>query len=262
MKSALYVGRVTHRRFRPREHRLSYGVFWLLLDIDHFPTGLRWLSRNRFNLFSFYDRDYADQSDTALRPQIEALLVPAGIDLTGGTIRLLTMPRVLGYGFNPISVYFCQRPDESLAAIVYEVHNTFGERHSYAVAVPPEATLPLRHSSEKAFYVSPFLPMGLRYSFRIIPPGERAMLAITVEDSQGVLLTAALVGERKPMSDGWLARLFVVMPLLTLKVTGGIHWEALLLWLKKVALVPRPAPPTPPITLISSSPHGTPHDQR
>lgn len=252
--SALYIGRVTHHRFRPIVHRLAYRVFWLLLDVDEIAElsqTLRVFSCNRFNLFSFYDKDYVGQSDEPLRPQIERYLQAAGLDPDGGAIRLLTMPRILGYGFNPISVFFCYRRDESLRAILYEVHNTFGQRHSYLIPVTEGAGLPIRQSCTKALYVSPFIDMAMTYDFRVIPPVEKAMLTIVARDADGILLTAALKADRTVLSDLGLVRAFIALPLLTLKVTLGIHWEALLLWLKKVRLVPRPPPPEQPVSVIS-----------
>ena len=117
---------------------LRYGVFWLLLDLDEIDTlarRLRLFSRNRFNALSFHDRDHGEPGAGALRAQIERHLADAGIDIGGGAIRLLCMPRIFGYAFNPLSVHFCYRRDETLAAILYEVHNTFGERHSYLIPV-------------------------------------------------------------------------------------------------------------------------------
>ncbi|CAM5221938.1 hypothetical protein BTHI11S_06252 [Bosea thiooxidans] len=133
LQSALYVGLVRHHRFRPRPHALAYRVFWMLLDldeIDQVSAKLRFFSRNRFNLYAFRDADYGDRSGRPLRLQIEETLAKAGIAHDSGPIRLLTMPRILGYAFNPLSTYFCYRRDGSLCATVYEVHNTFGEIHS------------------------------------------------------------------------------------------------------------------------------------
>src|SRR5262249_48726005 len=130
--SAIYAGTVMHQRLRPRRHRLRYRVFSLLLDLDELDevaARLRLLSRNRFNLFSFFDRDHGDGRREPLRMQIERRLAAAAIAPDGGAIRLLAMPRVLGYVFNPLSVYFCYRRTGVLAAVVYEVNNTFGERH-------------------------------------------------------------------------------------------------------------------------------------
>ena len=136
LRSTLYVGSVMHRRLRPRRHRLRYRVFWMLLDldeIDRLPHIFRLFSRNRFNAVSFHDTDHGDGGATPLRAQVERHLAAAGIALDGGAIRLLCMPRIFGYGFNPLSVYFCYERNGLLAAILYEVHNTFGERHSYLI---------------------------------------------------------------------------------------------------------------------------------
>ena len=174
LASALYVGSVFHRRLTLRPHRFRYRLYWLLLDLDELPrldAELSLFAHNRRGLFSLHDRDHGDGSATPLRAQAEALLAANGVDLKGGAIRLLCMPRTLGFAFNPLSVYFCYAKGGALAALIYEVHNTFGERHSYvlpAAQAPGEA----RQSCAKAFFVSPFLPMGLRYEFRVAPPGK------------------------------------------------------------------------------------------
>ncbi|WP_292959476.1 DUF1365 domain-containing protein [Novosphingobium sp. UBA1939] len=249
--SALYIGDVTHRRLRPRPHRLRYSIFYLLLDLDEVDVlagRLRIFSHNRFNLFSFFDRDYGDGSAASPREKIEEHLRAAGIE-TGGPIRLLTMPRILGYAFNPLSVYFCHRQDGSLCALFYEVSNTFGQRHSYLIPVPAGATAPIRQESRKSFYVSPFISTDMAYSFAITPPGERVAVYVAGHDEQGPLITARLAGRRQGLTDAALARLFITYPLLTLKVIIGIHWEALRLWLKGVRLFDRPPPPDRPVTL-------------
>ena len=131
-----------HRRIKPKTHKLRYRAFWTLLDLDELPSldkKLRLFSLERFNLFGFYTADHGDGSKVPLRTQAEKHLATAGIDLEGGKIELLCMPRMLGFVFNPISVYYCYRRDGALAALIYEVHNTFGERHSYVLAVD-EAT--------------------------------------------------------------------------------------------------------------------------
>ena len=132
--SAIYHGQVVHTRFRPVRHRLKHRLMWLLLDLDELPMlarRLRLFSLNRFNLVDFRDRDHGDGSSTALRAQIEAALASAGLEPDGGAIRVLCMPRVLGTVFNPLSVFFCHRADGRLRAMLYEVNNTFGDRHSY-----------------------------------------------------------------------------------------------------------------------------------
>lgn len=252
--SALYRGGVTHRRLRPRDHRLNYRVFWLLLDlaeIDGLDRRLRLFSRNRFNLLSFHDRDHGDGSGAALRPQVEAWLERAGVALEGGPIRLLTMPRVLGYVFNPISLYYCHRADGRLAAVVYEVTSTFGVRHAYVIPVPVEdqAAGLIRQGAAKALYVSPFMGMEMDYEFRGHVPGERLDLTIDGVDSGGVLITAAMSGERHDLTDADLLSAAFALPFLTLKVVAAIHWEALKLWLKRVPLTRQPSPAWEPATI-------------
>jgi len=238
--SALYAGTVMHQRLRPRRHRLRYRIFLLLLDLDELDevAGRLWLfSRNRFNLFSFFDRDHGDGSSEPLRALIERQLRTAGIRPDGGAIRLLTMPRVLGYVFNPLSVYFCYRRTGGLTAIVYEVNNTFGERHSYVIPVGPDGTGTIHQECAKHLFVSPFLDMKMNYAFRVISPDSRVGIAISVRDAEGaIIIVTSLFARRTLLRDTGLAIAFVTYPLLTLKVIAAIHWEALRIWLKGVRL--------------------------
>lgn len=257
--SAIYRGHVMHQRLRPLRHRLRYRMFTLLVDLDELPAlhdRLRWFSVGRFNLFSFHPADHGDGSATevpALRAHIEARLVAAGFP-AGGAIRLLTMPRLLGYAFNPLSVWFCHAPHGALQAIVYEVNNTFGERHSYLIEVEAaqRGARLVEQRSDKQLYVSPFLDMALQYRFRIEPPREQLSIGVSVHDSGdgSAVLNARLDATRTPLTDGALLRLLVTHPLLTLKVVVGIHWEALRLWLKGARLHERPAAPDRPMTVI------------
>jgi DUF1365 family protein len=248
--SALYIGHVAHRRVRPRAHALRYRLFSLLLDldeIDRLAARLRLFSRNRFNLFSFHDRDHAGGTAEPLRVQIERHLRAAGLP-TGGAIRLLTMPRMLGFAFNPLSVYFCHARNGRLAAILYEVNNTFGERHSYLLPADAGADGTIRHGCAKTFHVSPFMAMDMTYAFRVAPPGERLGIAITGADRDGTIITAVLSSRREDLTDAALARAFLTHPLLTAKVVAGILWEALKLWGKGVRIHAHPAPPAHPVT--------------
>jgi len=250
LQSALYVGRVRHHRFRPRPHALAYRVFWMLLDldeIDRLAAKLKLFSHNRFNLYGFRDADYGDRSGRPLRPQVEQVLAKAGIAHDGGLIRLLTMPRILGYAFNPLSTYFCYRRDGSLCATIYEVHNTFGEIHSY-VAPADVAEGSLRQDADKVFHVSPFMRLDMRYAFTVTPPGARVSVAIDGHDAEGRLITAVLSGQREPLNDAALLRLLASHPLLTLKVTAAIHWHALRLLAKRIPWQPHPVAPEPPLS--------------
>ena len=253
--SALYVGRVRHLRTRPRAHELSYRVFWMLLDLDEIDglaAKLRVFSRNRFNLYAFRDADYGDRSGSPLRPQVETMLAEAGLDPDGGPIRILTMPRILGYAFNPISTYFCHRRDGELMAILYEVHNTFGETHCY-VAPADGSAAPITQEAVKSFHVSPFMGLDMHYRFHVVPPADRMSVSIDGSDHQGKLISATMSGGRRTLSDSALLGLLVTHPLLTLKVTVAIHWHAVRLLLKRIPFFPHPAPPTNAVTRGSQS---------
>lgn len=254
-QSALYAGKVMHQRLKPRRHRLSYRMFLLLLDLDEIDAlgaRLRLFSRNRFNFFGFVDRDHGDNSDGSLRAYVERQLNASGIEADGGPIRLLSMPRMLGYAFNPLSVYFCHRRQGDLSAILYEVSNTFGQRHSYLIPVADSGREGLiEQHCDKHFYVSPFIAMGMRYRFRVSPPGDEVSIHITASDDQGPLIVASFSGKRRPLTDATLARAFLAYPLLTIKVIAAIHWEALLLWAKGMRLYERPQPPREPVTHVA-----------
>jgi hypothetical protein len=252
MNSALYAGTVVHQRLRPKRHRLRYRLAQGLFDLDELDGvagKLRFLSRNRFNLFAFHDRDFGDGSGTPLRAQIEAHLRAAGLAPDGGPIRLLAMPRVLGHIFNPIAIWFCHRSDGSLLAIVYEVTNTLKQRHSYLIPVTDGADGTIRQSCAKTLYVSPFMDMDMAYDFAIRPPGEKVQIVVNGRDGEGPLISASFAGRRRALTDGALLRIFFTIPLVTLKTVAGIHWEALKLWLKGIRIRRAPAPPEAKVTL-------------
>jgi len=234
MRSALYAGQVVHARFRPRRHKLSYRVFSLLLDLDEVATlGLRLklFGHNRAAVFSFLDRDHGDGAGN-LRGWVTAQLRQASIELVEPSIELLCYPRIFGYVFNPLTVYFC-REEGMLKAILYEVHNTFGERRTYVICVREGANV-IEQSCVKELYVSPFVPMDCAYRFHIEPPSGRVVIGIDETDAEGLLLKASFAGSRQALTDAALLRALFAYPLMTLKVTAAIHWEALKLWAKGV----------------------------
>jgi len=252
--SAIYRGQVVHTRFRPVRHRLKHRLMWLLLDLDELPMlaqRLRLFSLNRFNLVDFRNRDHGDGSNVALRTQVEAHLQRAGLEPDGGAIRVLCMPRVLGTVFNPLSVFFCHRADGRLRAMLYEVNNTFGDRHSYLIPVAEaNAQQPvLRQNCTKQLHVSPFMDMAMTYHFRIAPPGDRVVVAIEGHDAEGPMIAAAFAGRRQALTDANLLRAFMARPLLGVQVLGAIHWEALKLWRKGVRLRARPQPPAAAVSV-------------
>jgi DUF1365 family protein len=214
----------------------------LALDLDELPAlekGLRLFSHNRANLYAFHDEDHRGRTTQTLRPQVEQRLWEAGVEIDGGPITLLTMPRLLGYVFNPLSVYFCHHCDGSLGAIIYEVANTFGERHDYVLPVHGVQSGEVLQRCDKAFFVSPFLGMDLGYEFRIAPPGEAVSVAMTVKRGGEAVMTASFTGKRQPLTDRALFSAFLADPLMTFKAIAGIHWEAVKMLLKGVPFLGR-----------------------
>lgn len=254
LASALYPGHVTHARLKPRVHKLSYRIYSLLLDLDELDEAdrrLKWFSVDRFNLFSFHRKDRGDGTGRDLRGQVERTMRAAGVEPDGGPIRLLTMPRLLGWAFNPLSTYFCYRRDGTLAAILWEVDNTFHQRHAYMIPVDQVGRGgEIVQHCDKALYVSPFMDMDLHYEFRVYPPDETLSIRIDTSDAEGKVLGARHVGRKQELTDAALLRAFFAIPFLTLRVIGGIHWEALKIWLKRVRLRARPAPPENPVSVV------------
>jgi len=257
LNSALYTGRVMHKRLMPFGHRFVYRVFSLWLDLDEIPSlgrRLKLFSHNRLNLLSFHDRDHGPRNGSALRPWLENALVNAEIDLRGGAIRLLCFPRVLGYVFNPLSIYFCYHADGRLLAVLHQVRNTFGEMHCYLIPVAdsrkPGAAI--RQRCDKQFYVSPFIGMKATYRFRLFEPADRLSIVIRQSVPEGQMLVASQTGQRKKLTDGALLKAFLGHPLMTVKVMSAIHWQALWLWLKGAKIHRRPAPPDNPVTTVTT----------
>lgn len=239
MQSAIYAGHVLHARSRPKKHSLRYSVFSLLIDLDEIDAlnaGMRLFGYNRAAVYSVHDADHGNGRKGELRAWLKDRLAAAGLEGDGWKIRMLCYPRILGYVFNPITVYFCYCPEGHLAAVLYEVCNTFNERHTYVIPVEAEADGILRHRCAKEMYVSPFMPMNCEYNFRISPPGDDVAINIGESDPDGPLLFATFSGKRRPLSDRALLRMLMAYPLMTMKVMGGIHWEALRLWWKGVPI--------------------------
>ena len=252
LNSAIFRGPVTHERLRPKRHRLRYNVFTLLIDLDELTDLDRMgalFGYNRRALLSFYDRDHGPATGAALRPWVEDRLREADLEPDGGAIRLLCYPRILGYVFNPLSVYFCYRKDGTLYAILYEVCNTYGERHVYVIKAAGDDRAVIRQRCDKKLYVSPFMEMATTYHFRVVPPADRLNITIRQEDADGLLFAAAFRGLRTSLTQRTLAGCLVTFPFLTIKVIGAIYWEALLLWAKGLRVFPR----TPAARPVDSS---------
>ena len=243
IEPGLYVGSVMHRRSRPVRRRFEYRVFWLILDLDRLDetaSALKLMSLERFNLLSFYARDHADGCDGSLRDKIASLATAAGF-AADGRMLLMTMPRVMGYVFNPISVFFCHDARDRLTAIVWEVSNTFGGRHSYVIGVDDPDAAVLRQRCRKELHVSPFIGMEIDYHFRVVRRGDRLTIGIADHDRDGLLMSAAMTAVRRPLTDRALLAAFACVPFETAKVIAAIHWEALRLWLKGARYLTGPA---------------------
>jgi DUF1365 family protein len=267
VNSSLYECRVMHHRFLPKAHRFDYRIFLFALDLDELAeceTRLGLFSVNRRNLYSFRERDFFPVGENihnatgtsqaagnagaqSLKARIIAHLAGTGIDLTGGRVLLVTLPRVFGYLFNPVSFYFCFARDGGPMAAIAEVTNTFREMKPYVLG--PEtcraddhgATFSLR--LPKYFYVSPFTDMDVAFDFKLHAPGTQ--LSVQVDDyaNSQRTLTSVLSGSRRPLTDGRLAWYTFKYPLITLKVIALIHWHALKLYLKKVPWFAKTARP-------------------
>ncbi len=242
------IGIVRHRRLRPVEHAFEYPSYFLMLpmrSLQRVPCAA--LNRNRFGALSFHDRDHGDGGDDALA-WLEALLAAEGIADADGEAWLQCYPRVLGYAFKPVSFWFCERRDGSLAAVVVEVNNTFGQRHCYLLV---GATLAYGRevSATKVFHVSPFFKVDGGYRFRFLRSAAtanapaRCVARVDHHDDAGALLQTSLSGRLKPLSARSARSAFFSMPLMTFGVIARIHWQALRIWIKRVPYVGKPSPP-------------------
>jgi hypothetical protein len=251
----LYTGDVMHARLKPFVHRFAYKVFSILIDIDRLDeadTSSRLFSVDRRNVLSFRPDDFgrANNADRpkgrSLRSYVNGLLEKSGVDANGTQVTLLCYPRIFGYAFNPISVYFVRDSEDHLIAIIYEVRNTFGEMHTYVAPIMEgEATAAgIRQTRDKNFHVSPFMPMEQTYRFRIRPPDENVRLRILETDGEGPILSASFAGDAAPATSRNIISALATMGFFSFKIMAGIHWEALRLWLKGAKF--RRSPPPPP----------------
>ncbi len=241
LRSRLYIGQVFHKRMRPKVHVLRYSVFSMLLDLTELQdlADRFWLfSHNRFNLLSFHDKDFGDTRGENLIDFVNRNLRKSGIHTMPTRIWLSCYPRVLGHAFNPLSLFYCMNNNDVCYAIIHEVHNTFGERHTYVLPVDEKSDSSddvwINQSVDKALFVSPFAHMGMSYEFRLNVPGDKQVAVIRASDDQGLVITASYVAHRSVLTTSQLLKVFFRIPLLGAKVVSAIHWEALKLWLKGV----------------------------
>ena len=237
--SYIYNGEVIHKRFKPKVHYFRYKVFSLLIDLDELNTLndlIPYFSYNRFNLISFYDKDHGYRDGSSLKQWVIKNLKDAGINNQEINIKLLCYPRIFGYVFNPLSVFFVYDKSKSLIAILYEVKNTFGEQHTYVFQINSYQNL-IENNCVKKFFVSPFMDLKSEYFFKILIPGNKLSVVIDQRDSEGKLLFASQDGKRSELTSKNLLFSYLKHPLMTFKIISAIHFEALRLWLKGIKLV-------------------------
>lgn len=250
-----YVGTLSHSRLKPFVHRFRYRLFYLWLDIDRLEeldTSLRLLSVDKPNLYEFRVSDHGPGDGTDLRRWAVALLRRAGVE-EPAHIRLLTLPRILGYVFNPLSIWYCYDENEELTGVIHEVSNTFGDRHAYVASASGES--PIRHRAAKSMHVSPFNGMSQEYRFVVGDPDEDLKYSIALHEDGVKIFGAGMSLRARPLNDLILAKSLFTHPLLTLKVIVGIHYQALKIWLKGGAFHRRPQPADTTVTVADSVAH-------
>ena len=238
MISSIYNGTVVHKRFKPRIHFFRYKVFSLLIDLSELSTldkKINFFSYNRFNLISFFDKDHGERDGTSLIEWVKKNLRENNIDAEEIKIKLLCYPRILGYVFNPLSVFYIYNNNEKLISILYEVKNTFGEQHTYIFKIENDNLL--QHNCEKKFHVSPFIEMNCNYFFRILKPSENISVIIDQYQSNEKILFASQDGKRADLTSAELMKSYLKHPLMTFKIISAIHFEAFKLWAKGIKFI-------------------------
>ena len=238
MTSAIYNGTVIHKRFKPKLHFFKYKVFSLLIDLSELSTldkKINFFSYNRFNLISFFDKDHGERDGTSLIEWVKKNLRENNIDAEEIKIKLLCYPRILGYVFNPLSVFYIYNNNEKLISILYEVKNTFGEQHTYIFKIENDNLL--QHNCEKKFHVSPFIEMNCNYFFRILKPSENISVIIDQYQSNEKILFASQDGKRADLTSAELMKSYLKHPLMTFKIISAIHFEAFKLWTKGIKFI-------------------------
>jgi DUF1365 family protein len=233
METCIYKGFVTHRRLKPQRHYFSYKIFSILFDLtelENLHNKISIFSFNKFNIFSFYNKDHGSRDGSDLTKWVKINLKKYNLNFNVSKIKLLCFPRVLGYVFNPLSIFYCYE-GKVLKAILYEVKNTFNEQHTYVFPVDNSSKI-IKQQCNKKFYVSPFIEMDTFYNFRLTEPDKNIRILIKQTDKEEKILVACQVGKRQNMSLNQLIINFFTHPMMTFKIMISIHYEALRLWKK------------------------------
>ncbi len=238
MTSSLYNGTVIHKRFKPKIHFFKYKVFSMLLDLselNYLNKNINFFSYNSFNLISFFDKDHGERDGSSLFEWVKKNLVENNITSENIKIKLLCYPRIFGYVFNPLSVFFVYDHRENLISILYEVKNTFGEQHTYIFKVKNNNLL--QHNCSKKFHVSPFIEMNCNYFFRVLKPAEKISVVIDQYQLDEKILFASQDGKRVDFNSKELLKSYIKHPLMTFKIISAIHFEAFKLWAKGIRFI-------------------------
>ena len=239
MNSSIYNGTVIHKRFKPKKHFFKYSVFSLFIDLselNQLDNSIKFFSFNKFNLISFFEKDHGDRDGSSLIEWVKKNLKENNISSENIKIKLLCYPRILGYVFNPLSVFFIYNSKNKLISILYEVKNTFGEQHTYIFKVEDDLNL-FQHNCSKKFHVSPFIEMNCNYFFRILKPGEKISVIIDQYHSNEKILYASQDGKRADFNSKELLKSYLKHPLMTFKIISAIHYEAFKLWTKGIKFI-------------------------
>ncbi len=239
MNSSIYNGTVIHKRFKPRTHFFKYSIFSLLIDLSELKNldkNIKFFSFNKFNLISFFEKDHGDRDGSSLVNWVKKNLDQNNISSKNIKIKLLCYPRIFGYVFNPLSVFFIYNNSEKLISILYEVKNTFGEQHTYIFKVNDDLKL-FQHNCSKKFHVSPFIEMNCDYFFRILKPGEKISVIIDQYQEDEKILYASQDGIRVDFTTNELLKSYLKHPLMTFKIISAIHFEAFKLWTKGIKFI-------------------------
>ena len=237
--SFIYIGNVIHKRFKPKIHYFEYKVFSLLIDlseIDLLDKNLKIFSYNKFNIISFYNKDHGARDGSSIKNWVIDNLKKNNIETNNIQIKLLCYPRIFGYVFNPLSIFYIYNNNSNLISILYEVKNTFGEQHTYIFKTDFNQNL-IQHVCKKKLHVSPFMEMDCVYFFRLLKPGNKISIIIDQNDKEGKILYASQDGFKSELNNNNLIKSYLKHPLMTFKIILAIHFEAFKLWTKGIKFV-------------------------
>jgi len=239
INSAIYNGQVIHKRFKPKVHNFRYKVFSLLIDLselEKLDQNVNFFSINKFNLISFYEKDHGERDGSSLKLWVKKNLEKNNIQVNNIKIKILCYPRIFGFVFNPLSVFYIYNLEDKLISILYEVKNTFGEQHTYIFKVTKDSNL-IQNNCSKKFHVSPFIEMNCNYFFRLLKPGNKISVVIDQYENEDKILYASQDGVRSDFNTKQLVKSYLKHPVMTFKIILAIHFEAFKLWAKGIKFI-------------------------